>query len=504
MVVEREPSFSRGDLNETQLRMLKQNDVPGLLPMEVEECDGRIALRYRLTGTRMLSEALRSAHWTMGEMMGALCRLAEALEECRLYLLDADRIRLQDEYIFVGQDWHDLRFTYLPIDMPTLYRSDDLERLIVRWMMRVKEPEGQALQQVLRLVASPGFVPSALSRYVKSFLADSRGKGIAAEPALPPFRTGPTEPEPPPRGKPEPKPEAAKASRSWDLLKPASGDLQPLSELWGESFDGRPSTVAPGTDAKEEKAGESDLGGWRLRVGCSCAIVLAVVWKYAYLDHPSRPMLFAAIGVTLAAGACLLLLWNGWPKKRGEAGDDRSDPDVRAIEEAFAEIAEEPANRDRWFSAGTEREKMPPLFAPEPAAREPLGAERDEEAGTTWLDSRADRTALLNRNETPAGGGYCLVWKAKGDGCRIPLEGQSFVIGRSAEAAQHVDDTAGISRVHVELVRISEQWKVKDLGSRNGTRLNDSSLAPYELYALQEGDCLTLAQSRYVFQVEER
>jgi hypothetical protein len=48
-------------------------------------------------------------------------------------------------------------------------------------------------------------------------------------------------------------------------------------------------------------------------------------------------------------------------------------------------------------------------------------------------------------------------------------------------------------------VRISEQWKVKDLGSRNGSLLNDMPMAPYELYILHEGDRLTLADSQYRF-----
>lgn len=77
------------------------------------------------------------------------------------------------------------------------------------------------------------------------------------------------------------------------------------------------------------------------------------------------------------------------------------------------------------------------------------------------------------------------------------------MIGRSAEAAQHIDETMGISRAHVELVKVSEQWKVKDLGSRNGSRLNDKPMAPYELYSLQIGDCLTLANSQYRFQQAE-
>lgn len=522
MIVEREPPLTRAEINETQLRMLKRCEIPGLLPMELDECDGQVSLRYSLNGTRMLSEALRVSHWTMVEMMEALCRLAGALEECRLYLLDADRIRLRDEFIFVGRDWHDLRLTYLPIDMPTLYRADDLERLIVRWTMRVKEPEGQVLQQVLRLVATDGFVPSALGRYAKRYLTEAQ-RSDKAERFGSPGQTGPAAAAPSaatPVAMPfaEPRAERPKANRSWDLLQPVSGDPRPISELWGDSPpEPRPKSFGFAVSGRKEvpsrppgqaEKKSSDDGRRRIWIGCAALFALALAWKFVYLDHPTRQSLLVALGITLGLGAAALFLWNGRPFRRETDPDAGDRPSVREIEEAFHPVDE--AAPGRWRlpgaiadrSSGARRDEYESDNAPDPFEARP-GANTPESArepGTTWLDARPDQTALLERWDAGEAEGFCLVWKTKDRESRIPLQGQSFVIGRSAEAAQHVDDTMGISRAHVEFVRVSDRWKVKDLGSRNGTRLNDEPMAPYELYALREGDVLTLARSRYSFE----
>jgi len=501
MVVERDPPFARTDLNETQLRMLKECEIPGLLPMEIEECDGQVSLRYLLSGTRMLSEAMRSTRWSMAEMAGAICKLAEAMEECRLYLLDADRIRLHDEFIFVGEHWHDLKFVYLPIDVPSMHRPDDLERLIVRWMTRVSEPDGQALQQVLRLVASEGFTPSVLSRYAKQYLAETAGGSKAAPRNIPvsfsPVVTPVTQHKPNP-----PKP-----SRPWDLLQPESGDLQPVSELWGDDREPLSVNSNGGIHADSGKRdgnglGTVDIGRWRIVVACIAVIAIAFSWKFIYLGHPSQQMLLFCLCLTLIVGAVALMLWNGPPnRKKAERDVMPDDPNIREIEEAFQSHSH--ARHDHNYER-SEYPRFPALRRSEAREEAPGLHDRDRNSEeTSWISSSHDQTALLDQGQSSKQQAYYLVWKTEGNSRRIPLQGNSLVIGRSSDAAQHVDEAAGISRAHLEFVRVSEQWKVKDLGSRNGTRLNDKSMAPYELYALQRGDCLTLARSQYQFQQEE-
>jgi hypothetical protein len=503
MIVERNPPLSRDELNEMQLQMLKQCEIPGLLPLETEQCDGQLSLRYTLTGSKMLSEAIRVSNWSMTEMMGALCRLAEVLEECRLYLLDADRIRLLDDFIFIGDDWQDLRFTYIPIDMPTLHRADDLERLVIRWMMKVKQPDGTVMQQVLRLVATTGFVPRMLIHYARQYLArslDSRD-GVQNHSSIPSILAMPVVSTSNIR-EDEPMHSPVKASFSWNILQPPSGDPHLLSDLWGDDSDANSSH---GTEHDGDSMESSRL---RIVAVCIALLLTAAAWKFIYLGEPNEQKLLYSVCLTLAAGAGVVYLWNGLPN--WGTGRKRVQVHVDALDkqELYAEPEDDAkTENERGFVQPRFLNRFAQQVNHLPPARVTFAYSHSQEsdpestfpAETTWLTSPPDQTTLLEQKNTSQAVDYYLVWESNGTDSRIPLQGSSLVIGRSQETSQHVDETMGISRAHVELVRVSEQWKVKDLGSRNGSILNDKTMVPYELYSLQSGDCIWLGKSYYRF-----
>lgn len=515
MVLERDPPLVRQSLDETQLYMLKNCDVPGLLPIETDEMDGRLLLRYALTGTRMLAEIFRSSKWSMTELMEALCRLAEVLEECRLYLLDSERIMLEDEFIFVGNDCHDLRFTYAPLNEPLPARSEALERLVVRWMLKVDELDGKALQIILRLVASNDFMPAALRGYARQYLSGCGREADKAAPVLSSLtqnrvrrRTHEQEQEP------EPKLPAAdgraQPSRIWQMLSPPTGEPHSLSGLLDDQsgpWDSQLKRDDSRDNAVESQMSEAELKRWRIIVVCTAVLAVALAWKFVYLAQPNEIRLLVSACLTLLAGAGTLMLWGGRLRRRSGQREYRPvrESDVPDDTEREAELDAEAAVNGPRFSF-PRADKMPQRSEQEGDDDAEAGERVDFPTGTGRLSSGEERTTLLGGGNiaSAAVSSYFLIWESKGEGTRIELSGSSLVIGRSPEAAGHTDDSAGISRTHAELILISGQWKVKDLGSRNGSRLNDRPMAPYEMYPLQAGDRLTLAQSRYRFVHEKK
>ena len=84
------------------------------------------------------------------------------------------------------------------------------------------------------------------------------------------------------------------------------------------------------------------------------------------------------------------------------------------------------------------------------------------------------------------------------EGTQIPLKKSKFIIGRSSECTLRAASDA-ISRRHCAILRTKEGWVVRDLGSRNGTYLNDERIespAP-----LSVGDELRVGPLK--FRVEE-
>ena len=119
-----------------------------------------------------------------------------------------------------------------------------------------------------------------------------------------------------------------------------------------------------------------------------------------------------------------------------------------------------------------------------------------------------DRTQVLSRpriaaHTAPPGLLRCVdTTVLKGDGgAQIVLEGTLVTIGRGDE-----NDVAlnahGISRRHARLVAADGAWQVEDLGSTNGTRINNSRIEGTR--ALHDGDTVAFGRVCYKYTLQQR
>lgn len=84
-------------------------------------------------------------------------------------------------------------------------------------------------------------------------------------------------------------------------------------------------------------------------------------------------------------------------------------------------------------------------------------------------------------------------------GAAVPIKKSSFVIGRSRECALRAGSDA-ISRKHCELRQDDAGITVRDLGSRNGTYVNDSKIEG--TLSLSHGDTLRIGPLEFRFESE--
>ncbi|MBI3722928.1 FHA domain-containing protein [bacterium] len=73
--------------------------------------------------------------------------------------------------------------------------------------------------------------------------------------------------------------------------------------------------------------------------------------------------------------------------------------------------------------------------------------------------------------------------------------GETVCLGRGREATIRVDD-ARVSRQHVNIILTPFGLEVEDLGSRNGTLLDDKPLPPLVRTPINVAGYLTLARER--------
>jgi serine phosphatase RsbU (regulator of sigma subunit)/pSer/pThr/pTyr-binding forkhead associated (FHA) protein len=79
----------------------------------------------------------------------------------------------------------------------------------------------------------------------------------------------------------------------------------------------------------------------------------------------------------------------------------------------------------------------------------------------------------------------------------VPLQGDRFTVGRSSATELCFPEDAGLSRQHMVLERDGDEWTVRDLGSKNGTSVNNIPLRAK--LRLKPGDRITAGHLAIVF-----
>jgi pSer/pThr/pTyr-binding forkhead associated (FHA) protein len=87
-----------------------------------------------------------------------------------------------------------------------------------------------------------------------------------------------------------------------------------------------------------------------------------------------------------------------------------------------------------------------------------------------------------------------IVLAGAKQGLEIPLKKEKFLIGRAKECALRAGSEA-ISRRHCAIVRRDDRYTVRDLGSRNGTYVNDKRIT--EEVPLNAGDELRVGPLKF-------
>lgn len=157
MILEKTDGLRMEELSRIQVGMLTSNRIPRMLPLFTREIDQNVTLQYDISGYKMLSQMLKSSQISLPVLYNLLFQLAEALAECRLYMLDPQNLCIHEDYIFIqgamGQG--ELGLVYVPMmnshapqekQTPQLFRD-----LVIKLMAHVQELEGEGIQRVLQL-----------------------------------------------------------------------------------------------------------------------------------------------------------------------------------------------------------------------------------------------------------------------------------------------------------------------------------------------------------------
>jgi pSer/pThr/pTyr-binding forkhead associated (FHA) protein len=108
--------------------------------------------------------------------------------------------------------------------------------------------------------------------------------------------------------------------------------------------------------------------------------------------------------------------------------------------------------------------------------------------------SKPEREAKLRQRAS------LVIVEGGAEGSEFALERERCVVGRGPGVDLALDDSA-MSRQHAAFERTGEGWRVRDLGSTNGVKLNG---APVKAADLKHGDRVGLGEHVLQYLVETR
>jgi tetratricopeptide (TPR) repeat protein len=134
-----------------------------------------------------------------------------------------------------------------------------------------------------------------------------------------------------------------------------------------------------------------------------------------------------------------------------------------------------------------------------PARRRPstsAGSPPSGGAGSQRPGRKTGAAAAVRAEPLPFNGPKLVVTAGPKEGEEFNLDGDEYVIGRSAENPICIADSS-VSRRHIVLRRLGAGWTVSDLGSGNGTLVNGEQISDETVLA--SGDVITMGDTEVTF-----
>lgn len=201
-------------------------------------------------------------------------------------------------------------------------------------------------------------------------------------------------------------------------------------------------------------------------------------------------------------------LQNPAPSKDADASPDHTPPEHKGL---WARIKE--------FFLRRQKEKEEPvqlpwqaMFMEEEVEKYSLAVPEAEGAPFRRELPSFQETVLPPTDFTPNGQGTVLlsdimkqetmhILRALDSGGEdIPLSYYPFIIGKQVNLADYILNHETVSRLHVRIDRVGEEYRVTDLNSTNGTMVRGVLLENNETVLLYPGDEIRIARHRYRFE----
>ncbi|AKG73261.1 DUF6382 domain-containing protein [Salinicoccus halodurans] len=470
------------DLKESEYKMFLYNRIDGTLPINFVKENNHQTLHFNTENHASLSDRLEYGELRFEDFYRLIVEICNTLKKSRNNLLSIEKYCISEETIFVGERYYDIKLMYMPLrnfekDEST---EDELKRLVFNVSKKIVDIDREDYINLCQYLKHPNFS----IENIKNYLLDIKNSGVSIK-----------------------------------------GDMQ-----YGDTdkYKIKKIKTMPPLNRKE-----------KLYSSLIAIVLLAVIWSQMPLS--SNILLGTAFLLSVGVAVLLHVYWKKWrPGAEPIVVEKKVKKKVRKSELEDSELEND--HRSRVFDAlknmdydtfivtkavvQPEAEVAPSeesaYSAPEEASSKQDSTTGEDEASeeqettdevesfvltdkTTLLEDEDDEELKRNvKLEKGRASDFLIPFDGKNDiGEAIAILGENFLIGRNKdESDYHVNDS-NISRKHAMLVKKDDCYSFKDIGSVNGSKINDDKLIPYKLYELKSDDVITLGELSFKYRVNE-
>lgn len=480
--------FTNKDIDEIDFKMLSHNNIKNTIPVNFVNENNEISVVYDTKDYVTLADRNEFEPLTNKDFSQIILEIINTLDNAKTHMLTKEKYILDESRIYVGKNISDVNLVYLPVkyDDTSVTTEDDLKELIFNLVVKVKDISTQNFMRVTQFIKHPNFSMNNLKKLIMEINFSSEN------------------------------------------------NTESLSSNFGKKSQGNFTT-------KEVKEMPEPSRKEKLYSILIAVVLLAIIWSQMPLG--SSTLLGVAFLLSVAVIAGIYVYWKKWRpgvepiivnkkvkvKKTQEIPEPNVDyqkvEKIKAMDyqtfistkEIIVDSPEDETMTETDFNTSVDDKEV--INTPVTTEKQQTevgelssdGVEIDEDEIESFTIS--DQTTLLDDEDLKHNvkledhdSKYKLIAldESFDKGTVIPISGISFKIGRERSLVNYVVKDQTVSREHVEFLKEDEIYKVRDIGSVNGTKINGEIMMPFKNYALNSEDMVKIGDLEFKYTIEDK
>lgn len=449
------------ELFDYQIEMIANNPNAAILPLEIRHINDKINLYYNITSKITLTHFLSRKKLDRNEFAGLMRGIIKAVSESSRYFLNENSFVIDENYIFVNPATTEISLVYIPLKTEEEI-NNSFKAFVSNLMMNVvnfdEDSGGSIIQKTSSCLRQEHFNLAGLDKLLLELSnlptapmpVPSAGAGTEIEKKAP---QKPAESMPP-----EEKMITKKACKKDNVL------VAVLAQVF------------------------------------VCIIIGLVVQILPDLDKDDR--ISAIGGVVIVLGAVDFLLVRKLLGKKDRIEISAAEKSGKH-NKAAAKIPESKESKKMNLSKreiynktlDNYQDRREKAYADIPVN---IPAASSSDATEVFVGQSSLDTVMLGDGTGVKRIAY--LKSTRGDLVeKIILSKPSFIIGRLKEQVDYVSQNGAVGKIHAELISRDRRYFVKDLNSKNGTKINGARINSNIDHEIKCNDRVAFANSEYLF-----